>query len=293
MVTIKPPAAASTLPVSPDLAPLPTCDIFRLMTPASHIGSAPYGAHAGQVNDGNDQAWPAFQRSRDPRGAAPAGSRPRCWRLAGALLRGGADTGYIERMSAENARVPTPPEGLRPAQMGIVLLGRPILGHAAVTLADLAERGLLQADEIADDWRLERPPRQSRPHQHSGLLPFEEALLEGLLHDAGKPLLFGRRPGTGCRMPASRRRGSGPAQACLAGCPQERSGRASAIRTSPVVQPDATIGRLDTGKVSCHPEALDPEPGDVSRSRPSSSPTMSNKYWLPMFCTRSHHRGPL
>jgi hypothetical protein len=75
--------------------------------------------------------------------------------------------------------------------MGIVLLGRPILGHAAVTLADLAERGLLQADEIADDWRLERPPRQSRPHQHAGLLPFEEALLEGLLHDAGKPLLSG------------------------------------------------------------------------------------------------------
>jgi hypothetical protein len=94
-------------------------------------------------------------------------------------------------MSAENARVPTPPEGLRPAQMGIVLLGRPILGHAAVTLADLAERGLLKADEIADDWQLERPPRQSRPHQHAGLLPFEEALLEGLLHGADKPLLSG------------------------------------------------------------------------------------------------------
>jgi hypothetical protein len=75
--------------------------------------------------------------------------------------------------------------------MGIVLLGRPILGHAAVTLADLAERGLLKADEIADDWQLERPPRQSRPHQHTGLLTFEEALLEGLLHGGDKPLLSG------------------------------------------------------------------------------------------------------
>src|SRR5260370_2040443 len=73
----------------------------------------------------------------------------------------------------------------------MVLLGRPVLGHAAVTLADLAERGLLQADEIAGDWRLERLPRQSRPHQHAGLLPFEEALLEGLLRDAGRSLLSG------------------------------------------------------------------------------------------------------
>jgi hypothetical protein len=98
-------------------------------------------------------------------------------------------------MSAGNAGVPVLPEGLRPAQMGIVLVGRPILGHAAVTLADLAERGLLQVAEIAEgpagDWRLERPPRQSWPEGHAALLPFEEALLDGLLPDGGKPLLSG------------------------------------------------------------------------------------------------------
>jgi hypothetical protein len=97
-------------------------------------------------------------------------------------------------MSAGNAGVLVPPEGLRPAQMGIVLVGRPILGHAAVTLADLAERGLLQVAEVAEgppgDWRLERPPRQSRPEGNAALVPFEEALLDGLLPD-GKPLLSG------------------------------------------------------------------------------------------------------
>ena len=106
-----------------------------------------------------------------------------------------ADTGYIECMSAGNVQVPTPPEGLRPAQIGIVLVGRPVVGHAAVTLADVAERGFLQVTEIADgpagDWRLERPPRQSRPHGHAGLLPFEEALLDGLLPDGGESLLSG------------------------------------------------------------------------------------------------------
>src|SRR5260370_12578243 len=66
----------------------------------------PYGAHARQVSDGNDQAWRAFRRSQGPRGAVPAGSRPRCWRLAGALLRGGAGTGYRGRMSGEIARGP-------------------------------------------------------------------------------------------------------------------------------------------------------------------------------------------
>src|SRR5690242_8761967 len=40
-------------------------------------------------------------------------------------------------------RPPTPPEGLRPAQLGIVLLGRVIVGHASATLVDLAQRGLI------------------------------------------------------------------------------------------------------------------------------------------------------
>jgi hypothetical protein len=77
--------------------------------------------------------------------------------------------------------------------MGVVLIGRAILGHAAVTLADLADRGLLRVDEIGDgttgDWHLERqsPERPAQP----GLLPFEEVLLEHLLHDGDLCLLSG------------------------------------------------------------------------------------------------------
>jgi hypothetical protein len=44
-----------------------------------------------------------------------------------------------------------PPENLRPAQLGIVLLGRVILGHIGATLADLGQRGLIRIDEVPGD----------------------------------------------------------------------------------------------------------------------------------------------
>jgi hypothetical protein len=42
----------------------------------------------------------------------------------------------------------TPPGNLRPAQLGIVLVGRVILGHVTATLVDLAQRGFLRIEEV-------------------------------------------------------------------------------------------------------------------------------------------------
>jgi hypothetical protein len=75
----------------------------------------------------------------------------------------------------------TPPADLRPAQVGIVLVGRVVLGHIGATLVDLAERRFLRIEEIPDDdedWLLTdlRGPAATR----TGLLPFEATLLDGL-----------------------------------------------------------------------------------------------------------------
>jgi hypothetical protein len=76
----------------------------------------------------------------------------------------------------------TPPADLRPAQLGIVLVGRVILGHIGATLVDLAQRGFLRIDVVPGDddheWLLTdlRGPADSR----TGLLRFEATLLDGL-----------------------------------------------------------------------------------------------------------------
>lgn len=44
-----------------------------------------------------------------------------------------------------------PPADLRPAQLGVVLLGRVILGQIAATLVDLAQRGFIRIDQIPGD----------------------------------------------------------------------------------------------------------------------------------------------
>ena len=74
-----------------------------------------------------------------------------------------------------------PPGDLRPAQLGIVLRGRVILGHVSATLVDLAQRGFLDIEEVdgspGPDWRV-----ADLRHQVAGqrLLPFEVALLDGM-----------------------------------------------------------------------------------------------------------------
>ena len=51
-------------------------------------------------------------------------------------------------MPGEPADSVTPPGGLRPAQLGIVAVGRVVLGHLSATLADLAQRGFLRIAEV-------------------------------------------------------------------------------------------------------------------------------------------------
>ena len=51
---------------------------------------------------------------------------------------------YVLGVTEADTQVPAPPQGMHPAQMGLVLLGRPILGHVAATLVDLVERGRLE-----------------------------------------------------------------------------------------------------------------------------------------------------
>lgn len=74
-----------------------------------------------------------------------------------------------------------PPADLRPAQLGMVLLGRTIFGHISATLVDLEQRGLLRIDEIPgddQDWLL--TDRRDQAAARGGLLAFEATLLDGL-----------------------------------------------------------------------------------------------------------------
>jgi len=90
-------------------------------------------------------------------------------------------------MQEERAQSLTPPGELRPAQLGIVLLGRVILRHISATFADLAERGFLRIDEVAGDgepdWLLTdlRDPAAGR----GALLRYEATLLDGLFARQG------------------------------------------------------------------------------------------------------------
>src|SRR5437763_7945887 len=73
-----------------------------------------------------------------------------------------------------------PPADLRPAQLGIILVGRVIAGHIGATLIDLSRRGFLRIEEVADDdspqWLL-TDLRDQGPDPDEPLLPFEMILL--------------------------------------------------------------------------------------------------------------------
>jgi hypothetical protein len=82
-------------------------------------------------------------------------------------------------MAAEQATDLIAPENLRPAQLGVVFLGRVVLGHLSATIADLAHRGVLTVAEApGDDWLL--TDLRGRSAGHGTLLPFEIRLLDGL-----------------------------------------------------------------------------------------------------------------
>jgi len=86
---------------------------------------------------------------------------------------------YGEGMDVEQSPALRPPEGLRPAQLGIVLVGRMIVGHVSATLADLAQRGFLGLEEVRDstdeDWLLTDLRKGD-----GTLLDFELTLLNGV-----------------------------------------------------------------------------------------------------------------
>ena len=91
---------------------------------------------------------------------------------------------------------PGPPEDLRPAQLGVVLVGRVVLGHISATAADLAARGYLRMEGSGADWVL-TDLRQPAASGGSDLLSYEGELLAGLfdgrrevsLPGLGKPFL--------------------------------------------------------------------------------------------------------
>ena len=57
---------------------------------------------------------------------------------------------YSAHVSAHGQGTPLPPDGLRPGQLGVVLLGRVIVGDIAATLVDLAGREIVQVAEDQD-----------------------------------------------------------------------------------------------------------------------------------------------
>jgi hypothetical protein len=75
----------------------------------------------------------------------------------------------------------TPPGNLRPAQLGIVLVGRVVLGHVTATLVDLAQRGFLRIDEVdghaGPGWLTDL---RDQAAGRNSLLRFEVTLLAGL-----------------------------------------------------------------------------------------------------------------
>jgi hypothetical protein len=54
-------------------------------------------------------------------------------------------------MSGHLTEQPASPDDLRPAQLGIILVGRVIAGHIGATLIDLSQRGFLCIEEVPGD----------------------------------------------------------------------------------------------------------------------------------------------
>ena len=76
-------------------------------------------------------------------------------------------------------QLPVPPDGVRPGHLGVIAVGRVILGDIAATAVDLALRGMLRiesADGGAGGWSLTllEPPGKDR----EDTLEYERVLLE-------------------------------------------------------------------------------------------------------------------
>jgi hypothetical protein len=85
---------------------------------------------------------------------------------------------YNSYMDGQTGPISALPGGLRPAQLGVVLIGRVLPIHIGATIVDLASRGFLSMQIDEDDgssWRLTIADR--RPED---LLDYERALVHGL-----------------------------------------------------------------------------------------------------------------
>lgn len=83
--------------------------------------------------------------------------------------------------------MPVVPDGIRPGQLGAVLLGRVIIGDIAATLIDLSVRGMLAVEEHDESdqtgWLL-RP--EATAQQRDTLLSHERTLLSAV-SDVARP----------------------------------------------------------------------------------------------------------
>jgi hypothetical protein len=90
-------------------------------------------------------------------------------------------------MPVSGVQRPTPPDGIRPGQLGVVEARRVIIIDVAVTLVDLSIRRLLRVEEPEPGAWLLRPAHATAPrHRRESLLRYETNLLDGLSR-AGAP----------------------------------------------------------------------------------------------------------
>lgn len=145
-------------------------------------------------------AWLVGTRGRDRRFA---GQTPGLLPLEGAHPREEA----APLLSREPVAVAfTPPEGLRPGQVGTLLDERASVLDVTATIVDLAVRGFLRIEELerthwfsSRDWRLVRldPPAPDPP-----LLPYEQDLYAGLFQSGTEVLLSGLKTHFASRLQA-------------------------------------------------------------------------------------------
>ena len=103
-------------------------------------------------------------------------------------------------MSQAAARLPAPPDGIRPAQLGVVILRRVIIGDVAATLVDLSIRRLVRIEEHDGElggWVVIPLHATAPRHRRESLLKYERTLLDGLSHSASAASL----PSLAARMP--------------------------------------------------------------------------------------------
>jgi len=92
-------------------------------------------------------------------------------------------------MPSGDGLIPQPPDKLRPGQLGVVMLGRVIIGDVAVTLVDLAVRRFLLVQENGEHhkpegadsgWSLTAVQATGLARRRESLLGYERTLLDAV-----------------------------------------------------------------------------------------------------------------